>query len=217
MAESKQRKGGRQESTQNASLNWEQVHRRLTAAQAALDRDWQLTPEESARALRDRAKALAREAVATGETGEFLEVVEFLVANERYGIESHHVREVYPVGDLTPMPCVPSYVLGVINMRGRVVSVVDLKRFFELPQKGLSDLNKAIIVSAPGMELGILADAVVAGLRRIRMQDLHPSLPTLTEIRAEYLRGVTGDRLVVLDAEKILSDPKLVVRQEVEP
>jgi purine-binding chemotaxis protein CheW len=67
------------------------------------------------------------------------------------------------------------------------------------------------------MELGILADAVVAGLRRIHMQDLQPSLPTLTEIRAEYLRGVTGDRLVVLDAEKILRDPKLVVRQEVEP
>jgi len=101
-------------------------------------------------------------------------------------------------------------------MRGRVVSVVDLKRFFELPEEGLSDLNKAIIVSAPGMELGILADVVV-GSRRIAVRELQPSLPTLTEIRAEYLRGVTGDRLVVLDAQKILDDPKLAVRQEVEP
>jgi purine-binding chemotaxis protein CheW len=93
---------------------------------------------------------------------------------------------------------------------------VDLKKFFELPEKGLTDLNKAIVVAAAGMELGILADAVT-GFRRIPLRGLQPSLPTLTEIRAEYLKGISGDRLVLLDGEKILSDPKLVVRQEVEP
>ncbi len=215
MAESKHLEGRRTETPLDVGLDWEQIHRRLAAAQAALKCGGRFTHEEIQRILRDRAEELARETTGEGQPGEFLEVVEFLVATERYGIESHHVREVYPVRDLTALPCVPPYVLGVINMRGRIVSVIDVKKLFELPDKGLTDLNKAIIVRLGEMELGILADAVV-GMRRIAMQDLQPSLPTLTEIRVEYLRGVTGDRLVILDAEKILSDPKLVVDQQVE-
>jgi len=207
--------GHRRELAPNVGLDWAEVHHRLEAARIAAEQGWRPTPEETQRILRDRAKELAREAAAGDESRAFLEVIEFLVASERYGIESQHVREVYPVRDLTVLPCVPPHVLGVINVRGRIVSVVDLKRFFELPEKGLTDLNKAIIVSAAEMELGLLADAVV-GLRRIPARDLQPSLPTLTEIRAEYLKGVCGDRLVVLDAEKILSDPKLVVHQQVE-
>ena len=214
MTESNRPPGNRGEPTRKASPDWEQIYGRLAAARAAAEKGWQPTPEESQRILRDRARELAREASAGEESGEFLEVVEFLVANEHYGIESHFVREVFPVKDLTPVPCVPAYVLGVINMRGKVVSVVDFRKFFEMPEKGLTDLNKAVIVSAAEMELGILADGVV-GSRRIPVSDLQPSLPTLTEIRAEYLRGVSGDRLVVLDAEKILSDPKLVVHQQV--
>ena len=96
-------------------------------------------------------------------------MVEFLIASERYGIESHHVREVYPVRDLTVLPCVHPHVLGVINVRGRIVSVVDLKTFFELPEKGLTDLNKAIIVATAQMELGILVDAVVGRVKVLYM------------------------------------------------
>jgi purine-binding chemotaxis protein CheW len=205
----------RQEGARSAGLDWAEVRHRLEAAQAAAEQGWQPSAEETQRILRKRAQELAREASARGEPGEFLEVVEFVVASERYGLESRHVREVYPLRDLTVLPSVPSYVLGVINLRGKIVSVVDLKRFFELPEKGLSELNKVLIVAAAQMELGVLADTVV-GLRRIPLRELQPSLPTLTEIRAEYLKGVCGDRLVVLDAEKILSDPKLAVHQQVE-
>jgi purine-binding chemotaxis protein CheW len=214
MTEPNRLAGNRREPIRNASPDWEQIRRRLAAAQAAAEKGWQPTPEECQSILRNRARELAREATAGEESGEFIEVVEFLVANEHYGIESHYVREVFPVRDLTPVPCVPAYVLGVTNIRGKVVSVVDLRRFFELPEKGLTDLNKAVIVSAAEMALGVLADAVV-GSRRIPASELQPSLPTLTEIRAEYLKGVSGERLAVLDAEKILSDPKLVVHQQV--
>jgi len=200
----------------SASRDWELVRRRVTAAQAALEGRWEKSPEDTRRILRARAQELAREPAGEIETGEFLEVVEFLVGGERYGVESRHVREIHPVKELTTLPGVPSFVLGVINLRGRIVSVVDFKRLFELPEKGLSDMNKAVIISAAEMELGILADEVT-GLRRIPAPSLQPSLPTLTEIRAEYLRGVSADRLVVLDAEKILADSKLVVRDQAEP
>src|SRR5439155_25417175 len=128
---------------------------------------------------------------------------------------SSSVREVYPLKELTPLPCTPPFVLGIINVRGKILSVIDIKKFFDLPEKGLTDLNKVIIVHADEMELGILADALL-GVRAIPLEELQPSLPTLTGIRAEYLKGVTKDRLVILDTEKILSDKGIIVHEEVE-
>ena len=99
-------------------------------------------------------------------------------------------------------------------MRGQILTVIDIKKFFELPDKGISDLNKVLILRLGNLELGILAD-VMLGVRSLPLDDLQASLPTLIGIRAEYLRGVTPDRLVVLDAERILAAQKIVVNEEV--
>lgn len=196
-----------------ATTDWGEVHRRLKAAQDALGRGWAPTPEEKGEILRARRKVLAQEVEAV-QTAEYLEVVEFLLAYETYGLESVYVREVYPLRELTPVPCTPPFVAGIVNVRGQILSVVDLKRFFDLPEKGLTDLNKIIVAQADGMELGILADGIL-GVRTVPLSELQPSLPTLTGIRAEYLKGVTRGRLVVLDGAAILSDKRLVVREEV--
>lgn len=165
--------------------------------------------------LHERAVALAREPVQEQADEETLELVEFQLAAERYGIESVFVREVYPLKQLTPVPCTPPFVRGIINVRGQIVTVVDLKRFFDLPQQGLSDLNRVLILHAPGMALGLLADAII-GVRQVAAAGLQPTLSTLTDARASYLRGITADRLVVLDAARLLGDPKIVVQEEVE-
>jgi purine-binding chemotaxis protein CheW len=142
-----------------------------------------------------------------------LEVVEFLLASEHYGIELTHIREIHALSELTPLPGTPAFVMGLANVRGQILSVIDIKKFFGLPEKGLTDLNKVIVVRTQQMELGILADAVL-GVRAIGLNELQTSLPTLTGIRAEYLRGITKDPLVVLDVEKILSNEKIVVNDE---
>jgi purine-binding chemotaxis protein CheW len=140
--------------------------------------------------------------------------VEFLLSGEEYALESGYVREVYPLRELTPLPCTPPFVLGIVNMRGKILSVIDMRRFFELPGQGVTDLNKVIILHRGSMEFGILADAII-GVRTIAASELQPSLPTLTDIRAAYLKGVTKDGLVVLDAAKMLSDKRIVVHEEV--
>ncbi len=173
------------------------------------------TPAEKRAILKKRAQVLARAPKSEDKAGECLEVVEFLLAYEQYGIESSYIREVYPLKDLTPLPCTPPFVLGIINVRGQILSVIDLKKFFDLPEKGLTELNRVIIIRAKDMEFGILADAILS-IRLIPVREMQPSLPTLTGIRAEYLRGVTSDRLVVLNVAKILSDPGLIVHEEVE-
>ena len=97
-------------------------------------------------------------------------MLEFSLAYERYALETAFVREVYPLKEFTPLPCTPPFVLGIISVRGQILAVIDLKRFFNLPEKGLSDLNKVIILRRGGLEVGLLADAVsgvqaIPGLR----------------------------------------------------
>ena len=145
---------------------------------------------------------------------ETLEVVEFRLALERYAIERGHVREVYPLKDLTPVPCTPPFVVGIINVRGQILPVIDLKKFFDLPDSGITDLHAVIIVHGSDVELGILADAIM-GIRSIPFITIQPSLPTLTGIRATYLKGVTDDHAVILDVPRILADPRITVDEEV--
>lgn len=173
------------------------------------------TPEKKKSILKERARALAREPKGEEAAGEEIEVLEFQLAYERYGIESSYVREVYPLKEFTPLPCVSPFVLGIINVRGQIVFVIDIKKFFDLPEKGLTDLNKVVIIHNDSMEFGILAD-VILGMRRIALRDIQPSLPTLTGIREQYLKGVTPESLVLLDAEKLLTDKNIVVHEEAE-
>jgi purine-binding chemotaxis protein CheW len=105
-------------------------------------------------------------------------------------------------------------VLGIVNVRGHILPVLDLKKFFALPEQGLTDLHCIIVVREHDLEFGLLADLVV-GVRSIPLESLQPSLPTLTGIRSEYLKGVTDECLVVLDLARLLADPKIIVHEEV--
>jgi len=169
---------------------------------------------EKHKILRARAKKLAIEAKTEDAGTEKLEIVEFMLSGERYGIESLYIREAYPLKEFTPIPCTPAFVLGLINIRGQVLSIVDIGRFFDLPRQGITDLNRVIVLSSGALEFGILADDIL-GVRRVPVQEIQEDLPTLTGIRAEYLKGVTNDRVTVLDAGKILADKKLIVHEEV--
>jgi purine-binding chemotaxis protein CheW len=195
-----------------SGIDWPAIHRRLEDAAAILEQKMTPAPGEKKKILKERARALAREPKGDGLREEQLELVEFLLAGERYAIESSWVREVYPLKDLTPLPGSPPFIPGIINVRGQIVSVVDLKKFFDLPSKGLANLDKVVIVTDGRMEFGLLADAV-AGVREIPLGGIQQALPTLTGVRAEYLKGVTADRLVVLDAGKLLADPAMKICQ----
>jgi purine-binding chemotaxis protein CheW len=196
------------------AIDWSEVHRRLEIAQAAIERGWRPASEEKKRVLKARAITLAQEPEEEAAAEEYLEIVEFFLGYEKYGIDSSYVREVYPLKELTPMPCAPPFVLGIINVRGQILSVIDIKKFFDLPEKGLTDLNKVIILHSDSTEFGILAD-VILGVHSVSLSELQPSLPTLTGIRQEYLKGVTKEMLVVLDAAKLLCDKRIIIHEEV--
>jgi purine-binding chemotaxis protein CheW len=170
---------------------------------------------EAERILRARAHILARSPRPAPAADTMLELLEFRLASERYALETRHVQDVHPLRELTPLPCTPPFILGIVNVRGRVLPVLDLKKFFDLPERGLTDLHRMILVRGNGLELGLLADVIV-GIRSVPADSLQTSLPTLCGIRADYLKGIGADRLVVLDFDRILSDPKIIVHEEVE-
>lgn len=200
-----------------SSLDWQEIHRRVDHLRAVIDQGWTPTDEEKRRILRARAQGLAGERrPAPSDEEEHLEVVEFSLANERYAIESSYIRQVYPLREFTPLPGTPPFVLGIVNVRGQLLSVIDLKKFFDLPERGLTDLNKVIVVRAGPMELGILADGIV-GVKALPLREIQEPLPTFTGIRAEYLRGIAKDRLIVLEAGRILSDRTIVVHEQTGP
>jgi purine-binding chemotaxis protein CheW len=173
------------------------------------------TLEEKRTILRARAKSLAQEPEKKGEAEKYIEVLAFLLAHETYAIETASIREVYPLTELTPLPCTPDYIFGIINIRGQILTIIDMKKFFDLPEKGITNLNRVIVVRNEDMELGILADEII-GIKSISGEDIKPPPATISGIGAEYLKGVTEDRLIVLEADKILSDKRLVVHEEVE-
>ena len=164
--------------------------------------------------LRARARVLARPLEFDSTEG-MLQVVEFRVAQERYAIETAHVREVHPLKDLTPLPATPAFVQGIVNVRGHIVAVLNLRELLDLPREGLTDLHRIILIEGPQMELGLLADSVT-GVRLISAASLQPALPTLTGMRADFLRGLTADHLIVLDVGRLLADPGIVVHEDVE-
>jgi purine-binding chemotaxis protein CheW len=193
-------------------VDWDKLRQRLEAARTNVGRE--MTPDEKQGILHKRAKALARQLEQDQDAGAGLDILEFLLTYETYAIEMRWVAETYPLKDLTPLPCTPPFVAGIINVRGRILSVIDIRKFFDLPEKGLSDLNRVIIVHNGEMEFGILADEIL-GTRSIPLTEVQPPLPTLTGIREEYLKGVTRERTAILDGARLLADKNLIVHEEI--
>lgn len=160
--------------------------------------------------LRARARKLAQTLPDATPHADLLRVVEFRIAHEIYALALKRIRIIHPLKDLTFIPGVPDFIRGVINLRGEIISVIDLRVFFDLPDQGVTGLSHVIILTTNDMEFGILADEIL-GIEEIFKSDLQRTLPTLTGIRADYLKGVTANGMVVLDDDKLLSDEKMII------
>lgn len=195
------------------STDWDEVHRRLDVAAEALAGDEAPSAMQQQAILGSRARSLAGEPAKVSAASESMDIVEFLLASETYAIESKFVREVQPLKSCTPLPATPPFILGIVNVRGRIISVVDLKEFFDLPGKGLRELDKVIVIGDDLMEFGILADSVV-GARAIALAEIRPPISTLSEVGAGYVKGIIEGRVIVIDAKRILEDEGIVVCQD---
>jgi purine-binding chemotaxis protein CheW len=199
---------------QSTTIDWDEIKRRVASLQEVIEQKKILSPEENHSLLKERSHALALRENDHAAPKKCIEIIVFRLAYETYGIETAFVREVYPLKEMTTLPGTPSFVIGIINVRGRIVSVIDLKKFFNLPEKGLGELNKVIIMDNERMEFGILAD-VVEGTQSVALEEIMAPPPSIIGIGRKYLKGITKERIVMLEAEGILNDESIIINDTV--
>lgn len=195
--------------SRSTRLDWQSIRQRLDAAFAKIDQENELPLAEVKRILKARARDLARESTAS-EFAESMEVLEFQLGHERYAVETCYVREAHPLDNLTTLPNVPNFVMGLMNIRGEILSVVDIKRFFGLPEKGITHLDKVIVLEFRGMIFGIVADEL-DGVRRLSTTEMDASRQGPIGIDGDYIQAITTSGLAVLDGRALLTDEKIIV------
>ena len=170
------------QAAKHRAIDWQQARARLAKAAAALNDPDRLAPER-ARAILDK---------------------------ERYAIETRHVREVLRVRGCTPLPGTPEFLVGITNLRGQILAVLDLRTFFGIASQQASELSRVIVLGHERVEFGVLAD-VVFEVIVLRIDELCDPPGSVGSIAREYLRGVTGDALILLDGAILLQDPRLFI------
>lgn len=165
--------------------------------------------QEVRRILGERARKLAvpeAEPVAAG----IIEVLRFQLAYQEYALEMRYVKEVILTGEITPVPGAPPFISGICAARGRIISLVDLRVLLSLPEKGLTDLNRVIVITDGRVTFGILADNITGTGTIPSFLILLPET-SMTPPWRKYLKGYFRNALIVLDAAAILADPALIV------
>jgi len=156
-----------------------------------------------------RAKILAR-STNVEKRSENIEALCFILSGDRYAIEIKYISETLRLNSFTPLPTAPSFLIGVMNLRGEIISIINLKDFFELSGEKLSDLSRVIVLKLKELIFGVLADKVEEVIN-IDKNCLTNEISTIKGIREEYLLGVSEDGIIILNGEKILSDNKLII------
>lgn len=143
-----------------------------------------------------------------GNGGPLIQFVTFVLMEETYGINVMQVQEVLRVTEIAPVPGAPAYVLGIINLRGNVVTVIDTRIRFGLPTVEMDDASRIIVIESEKQVVGILVDAV-AEVVELRENEIDPAPNVGTEDSSRYIQGVAarGDGLLILvDLNKLLTD-----------
>lgn len=137
-----------------------------------------------------------------------LQWVTFKLQEETYGINVMQVQEVLRVSEIAPVPGAPSYVLGIINLRGNVVTVIDTRNRFGLMSKDQDDATRIVIIETDQHIIGIMVDSV-AEVVDLRASEIETAPNVGNDESSKYIQGVTSrdnELLILVDLNKFLSD-----------
>ncbi|OMH30059.1 chemotaxis protein CheW [Motiliproteus sp. MSK22-1] len=137
-----------------------------------------------------------------------LQWVTFLLEDETYGVNVMQVQEVLRYTEIAPVPGAPSYVLGIINLRGNVVTVIDTRQRFGLPTADVTEHTRIVIMEVEKQVLGILVDAV-SEVVYLNQSEIETAPNVGTDESAKFIQGVChkDDRLLILvELDKMMTD-----------
>ncbi len=150
---------------------------------------------------------MSADSVNQNDNSELLQLVSFIIGNEEFAVDILYVQEINRMVQITSVPNAPDFVDGVINLRGRVIPVIDLRTKLGMPKKEHDKSTRIIVVEVNGRTVGFIVDAVNEVLRIPKnITEAPPDL--VTGVNSEYIKSVgkLEDRLLILlDLTKILS------------
>jgi purine-binding chemotaxis protein CheW len=182
--------------------------------QIAPDEELQLSSAEVRAILADRASKLASGYAQVAEAADRnVHLIAFSRGEHRYGVELKNLTEIRPLVSWTPVPGIPSYYLGVTQLRGEIIAVVDIAVLFGAAVEPSAGERFGVVVMAGDVATALLADTV-DDVHDLAPEHIHPPLATFDTTRERYIRGLTEDGLAILDVERLLGDEWLRVSQE---
>ena len=137
-----------------------------------------------------------------------LQYVTFRLDEETYGINVMQIQEVLRYTEIAPVPGAPDYVLGIINLRGNVVTVIDTRKRFGLSQSEVSDHTRIVVLELEGQVIGVLVDSV-AEVVYLRQSEIESAPNVGNEESARFIQGVcnkNGELIILVEFEKMLSE-----------
>ena len=144
----------------------------------------------------------------TRSNEDIVQLVTFKLKGETYGINVMKVQEVLRVSEIAPVPGAPPYVLGIINLRGNVVTVIDTRGRFGLPSTELEESSRIVIIESEKQVVGILVDAV-AEVVDLNVSEIDSAPNVGNEESSRYIQGVASRSeglLILVDLEKLLTE-----------
>ncbi len=134
-----------------------------------------------------------------GKDGRTSQVVSFRLGDEEYGVDIMTVQEIILVGCITQVPEVPEHVLGVINLRGNVIPILNLRRRFGLPERSANEATRIVVMNLHGRTVGVVVDGVSEVLR-LTPEEISPPPASLAGVGKDYVLGLARrkDRLLIL-------------------
>ena len=142
------------------------------------------------------------------QTDDLLQLVGFRLGNEEFGIDILKVQEINRIVKITRIPQSPDFVEGVINLRGKVIPIIDLRKRFNMPERAYDKQTRIVVGEIEGKTVGLIVDAVSEVLR-LPLNTVEPAPKIVSKDKADYIKGVgkLEDRLLMLlDIDKILID-----------
>ncbi len=139
---------------------------------------------------------------------EIIQWVTFRLDDEKYGIRVMQVQEVLRMTEIAPVPGAPDYVLGIINLRGNVVTVIDSRKRFGLAEAEVDDSTRIVIIEADKHVVGILVDSV-AEVVDLKTSEIDAAPNVGNDDSSKYIQGVSSkgkELLILVDVNKLLSD-----------
>ena len=144
------------------------------------------------------------------------QIVAFSLGTETYGVDIASVREIIPIQKIVPVPRAPEFVEGIINLRGRVIPVLDLRRHFGFERRKGDPNQRIVLIEAGAESIGVIVDAVSSVLR-IAEDSVEPPASVIVGPEIEYIQGIAKVKdglIVLLDLAKMISEAERKTMKE---